>query len=355
MAYKVLGQTTATAAAATQTLNLIKDPSYEGASINMGPASAANTLYSVTGTNTWQFSASGTSSIYVRRNSADASIAVTPYTGTQAMYFQPAVNTATDDVYMTYGTGSSTTDANTAVAIPVTGSTTYYFGAFLYCHGSSVTTKNGTTYMMVRWFGGSTANTFLSTSSITMTKTASAWTRTTSSAVAPSTATYAVISIFNSFQSTANGFANVIDGIHFSTVADTNTTYPDNAQSSNITLTTPYTGRLKWNWSGTANASTTFSSFAGAMTDVYTVPTGSSAVVSTLIVNNLSTAATTFRVAVLPSGQTIANKNLLLFDAPIGANASEALTLGITLAAGDKIQVSSDVATVSATAFGSEN
>lgn len=353
MAYKVLGQTTATAAQATETLNLINDPSYEGATLNVGPATASGTNYTITGTNTWKYSASNTASYFVYYNPKnDISPAISIYSGTKAISFYAGSNTSQPDQYMQYGTGSSTTDITTANAIPVTANSTYYFGAFMYCHGSSNTTKNGTTIMNVRWFGDTT---FISTSSITMTKTASAYTRTTSSAVAPSTANYAVITFFNSFAATSSSFANIVDGIHFSSVATTNTTYPDNALAENITLTTPYTSRLKWNWSGTTNASTTFSSYAGAMTDVYTVPAGSSAVVSTLIVNNLSTAATTFRVAVVPSGQTIANKNLTLFDAPIGANSSEALTLGITLAAGDKVQIASDVATVSATAFGSEN
>lgn len=353
MAYKVLGQTTATVAQATETLNLIKDPSYEGATDGMGPATAAYTNYTITGTNTWKYAAGGTASYYVFYNpKSSISTTIPIYSGTQAISFYASANTAVPDQHMMYGAGSSTTDITTANAIPVTANATYYFGAFMYCHGSSDTTRNGTTTMNVRWFGDTN---FISASSITMTKTASAYTRTTSSAVAPSTANYAVITIVNSFTTTANGRANIIDGIHFSSVATTNTTYPDNALAENLTLTTPYTGRLKWNWSGTTNASTTFSSYAGAMTDVYTVPAGSSAVVSTLIVNNLSTAATTFRVAVVPSGQTIANKNLTLFDAPIGANSSEALTLGITLAAGDKVQIASDIATVSATAFGSEN
>lgn len=353
MAYKVLGQTTATVAQATETLNLINDPSYEGATLNVGPATAAGTQYTITGTNTWKYSANDVGNYYAYFNPrGDISTTISIYSGTKAISFYAGSNTNPPDQFMMYGNGSSTTDITTANAIPVTANATYYFGAFMYCHGSSDTTKNGTTQMQVRWFGNTT---FISTSTITMTKTASAYTRTTSSAIAPSTANYAVISIFNSFTTTASGRANIVDGIHLSTVATTNTTYPDNALASNITLTTPYTGRLKWNFSGAANASTTFSSYAGAMTDLYTVPSGSSAVVSTLIVNNLSTAATKFRVAVIPSGQTIADKNLMLFDASINANSSEALTLGVTLAAGDKVQIASDVAAVSATAFGSEN
>ena len=350
--YKVLGQTTATAAAATETLNLIIDPSYEGASLNVGPATTAGTLYAITGS-PWKYTANDTQNVYVYYNpTSDISGTIIPYTGSKAISFYCSTNVNMPDQYMVLGTNSTTADCNTSTAIAVTPSATYYFGAFMYCHGSTVTTKNGSTYLNVRWFNNTT---LISSNSLTLTKTGSSFTRTTSTALAPATANFAVITIFNSFSSTASGFANIVDGIHFSAVSGTNTTYPDNAQSSNITLTSPYTGRLKWNWTGTANTSTTFSSYAGAMTDVYTVPAASSAVVSTLMVSNLSTSATTFRVAVLPSGQTIANKNLILFDTPIGANSSDAITIGMTLAAGDKIQISSEIATVTATAFGSES
>jgi len=350
--YKVLGQTTATAAAATETLNLIIDPSYEGASLNVGPATAAGTLYAITGS-PWRYTANDTQNVYLYHNpTADIASSIIPYTGSKAMSFYCGTNINMPDQYLVIGTNTTTADCNTSTAIAVTPSATYYFGAFMYCHGSTTPTKNGTTNLNVRWFNNTT---LISSNSLTLTKTGSSFTRTTSSAIAPATANFAAVTIFNSFSSTANGFANVVDGVHFSAISSTNSTYPDNAQAGNITLTSPYTGRLKYNWTGTANTSTTFSSYAGAMTDVYTVPANSSAVVSTLMVNNISTSAASFRVTVLPSGQTIANKNLILFDTYILPNSSEALTIGMTLSAGDKIQIASDVATVTATAFGSES
>jgi hypothetical protein len=88
---------------------------------------------------------------------------------------------------------------------------------------------------------------------------------------------------------------------------------------------------------------------------LYTTPAGSSAVVSTLTVSNLSQSATTYRYAVIPSGETIAKKHWIVFDAPIGANSTDTFTIGKTLAAGDKIIVTADTNNVAFTAFGNES
>jgi len=99
---------------------------------------------------------------------------------------------------------------------------------------------------------------------------------------------------------------------------------------------------------GQANPSAT------TATTLYTVPSAKSAVVSTLVVANLSTSAATYRVAIRPGGATLANTHYIAYDVALSANDSTALTLGITLATTDVITVYASSANVNFTAFGDE-
>lgn len=90
-------------------------------------------------------------------------------------------------------------------------------------------------------------------------------------------------------------------------------------------------------------------------TTLYTVPSLTSAVVSTLMVCNQAASAGTYRIAVRPSADgSTAAKHWVVYGATVGASDSTALTLGITLAAGDKIQIYASSANMSFSAFGSE-
>jgi hypothetical protein len=89
-------------------------------------------------------------------------------------------------------------------------------------------------------------------------------------------------------------------------------------------------------------------------TDIYTVGAGKEAVVSTITVANRSASARTYRIAVRPSGDTIANQHYIAYDVTIGANDTTALTLGITLAATDVITVYASTTDLSFGIFGSE-
>jgi len=88
-------------------------------------------------------------------------------------------------------------------------------------------------------------------------------------------------------------------------------------------------------------------------TIVYTVPAGTSAVCSTIaVVSNGSTGI--YSIAVQPAADsTTQMKHYIAYTALINQYESIFLTLGITLAAGDKILCSSD-ATISVSVFGSE-
>ena len=89
-------------------------------------------------------------------------------------------------------------------------------------------------------------------------------------------------------------------------------------------------------------------------TDVYTVGSGKSAVVSTLTVANRANTSATYRIAVRPAGATIANQHYIAYDATVPANDTISLTLGITLAATDVVTVYASTANLSFGIFGSE-
>ena len=93
---------------------------------------------------------------------------------------------------------------------------------------------------------------------------------------------------------------------------------------------------------------------ATTATTLYTVPSATSTVVSTITIANLAATAGTFRVAVRPSGATLANQHYLAYDVTIAALDTLTLTLGITLATTDVITVYASSATMSFAAYGSE-
>jgi hypothetical protein len=93
---------------------------------------------------------------------------------------------------------------------------------------------------------------------------------------------------------------------------------------------------------------------ANTLTTVYTVPAANSAVISTVAICNLSNIATTFRLAVQPTGAAISNKHYINYDTPLPGSDSITLTLGLTLAATDVISANVPTANVSVSVFGSE-
>lgn len=89
-------------------------------------------------------------------------------------------------------------------------------------------------------------------------------------------------------------------------------------------------------------------------TALYTVPAATQTVVSTLVIANLATASATYRVAVRPAGETLANKHYIAYDVSVGASDSTTLTLGLTLAATDVITVRGSSATLAFNLSGME-
>lgn len=352
--FKVLGQTTATAASATTTINLITDPVMDGLGTTTTQPTSINVPTAITGTSTkaWASSTSITFGGGVTVNSGQSST-LHKYEGTNSLAIHNFSGSAQDAGYI-YGqtgkagiVGTGTSDLTSTIdSIPVSGSTTYHYGAYV-----ALINDGGRTYnMRVTWYTSS--GVYIQANSSTTSLTPDTWTKMSSSATSPSNAAFAVFQIYGTL---SNGARSAIDAIWFGTNSSIANTFPTPSVLTDSTLlTAPFNSRGTNVWSGTPYASTTVSSYAGALTDLYTVPSSTQAVVSTVTVSNLSTTAGRIRLLVLPAGQTAAKKNFIVFDAPIGANSIEAYSLGITLNAGDKLQVASDTDNVSATAFGSE-
>jgi glucose-6-phosphate dehydrogenase assembly protein OpcA len=93
---------------------------------------------------------------------------------------------------------------------------------------------------------------------------------------------------------------------------------------------------------------------ATTLTTLYTVPSATEAVISSIVIANLAATAATFRIAVRPNGASIANSQYVGYDITVGASDSTVLTLGITMDAADVLSVYASTATVTFSAFGSE-
>lgn len=93
---------------------------------------------------------------------------------------------------------------------------------------------------------------------------------------------------------------------------------------------------------------------ATTATSLYTVPGTTQTVVSTITVCNRAASSGTYRIAIRPNGNTIANQHYLVFDATLPSKTTETLTLGITIDDGDIVEVYASSADFSFNAFGSE-
>jgi glucose-6-phosphate dehydrogenase assembly protein OpcA len=93
---------------------------------------------------------------------------------------------------------------------------------------------------------------------------------------------------------------------------------------------------------------------ATTATTLYTVPAATSTVVSSVTVCNQAATAGTYRIAVRVAGASLAASQYVAYDVSLPGNATDTLTLGITLAATDVITVYASSANFSFAAFGSE-
>lgn len=89
--------------------------------------------------------------------------------------------------------------------------------------------------------------------------------------------------------------------------------------------------------------------------DLYTVPSGTEAIISSIAIANVTATDATYRIYVRDSAATAADANALVKDATATANSTTTIGIGITLSATDVITVQSGTAdAITAHAFGTE-
>jgi hypothetical protein len=93
---------------------------------------------------------------------------------------------------------------------------------------------------------------------------------------------------------------------------------------------------------------------ATTLTDVYTVPAATSAIVSTIFLANRSAGSVAVRVAVAVAGAGDDSKQYLVYDQAVPANETLSITAGITLAATDVVRAYAASANISVNVFGTE-
>jgi len=93
---------------------------------------------------------------------------------------------------------------------------------------------------------------------------------------------------------------------------------------------------------------------ATTLTDVYTVPASTSAVISSICVCNRAATGKTFRLSIAIAGAADTVAQYLTYDQAISANDMIFLQLGITLATTDVLRVYVSSADISVNVFGME-
>lgn len=92
-----------------------------------------------------------------------------------------------------------------------------------------------------------------------------------------------------------------------------------------------------------------------ALADLYTVPAATSAVISSIVIANRSASTRTFTLKLAPGGVADANAHHLYAAVPLTKNNTFVATIGITMAATDKLRIVSDAAgALSVTVLGTE-
>jgi hypothetical protein len=89
-------------------------------------------------------------------------------------------------------------------------------------------------------------------------------------------------------------------------------------------------------------------------TTVYTVPSATQSICSTLTICNRDNATAYYDIVVRPAGATLEDKHYITFDAIVGPDDTITLTLGIALSATDVVQIIASSPNLSVTMFGNE-
>ncbi len=88
---------------------------------------------------------------------------------------------------------------------------------------------------------------------------------------------------------------------------------------------------------------------------LYTVPAGRTAVLSRILIANVSGSTATFRIAITPSGVTLATQHYIAYDISLAAGDAINMPIGAGMEEGDFISVrTSTGSAITFAAFGTE-
>ena len=93
---------------------------------------------------------------------------------------------------------------------------------------------------------------------------------------------------------------------------------------------------------------------ANTLTDVYTVPSSTQSVISTITVCNQSASNASYSIAIAPNGEADNTKHYIIRGGVVPAADSIGITLGITIDAADVVRGNTNSANISFNVFGSE-
>lgn len=108
----------------------------------------------------------------------------------------------------------------------------------------------------------------------------------------------------------------------------------------------PFTYKTLGNVAGTGNVAT--------YSTLYTTPSNTTAVVSTITICNQTGSTITYRLGLASSATDPSTSEFLAYGATVAANDTVALTLGVTMGANKFLRASASSASVSFIAFGTE-
>lgn len=91
---------------------------------------------------------------------------------------------------------------------------------------------------------------------------------------------------------------------------------------------------------------------AGALTDIYTVPSVTSAMVSSVVVCNQGTSPATFRLAHAVAGAADTAAQYLYYDMPVPAKQTFIATIGLSLATTDVLRAYASASGLSFNVYG---
>ena len=89
-------------------------------------------------------------------------------------------------------------------------------------------------------------------------------------------------------------------------------------------------------------------------TDVYTVPSATEAVISSITVCNRTASPVTYRVAIRPNGDALANQHYLAYDVTVNGSDTTIMTIGVTVNAADVVTCYASSASLSIGVYGTE-